>query len=88
MHAKNYVRKASVHYNRLWSITEPLLNCPRLHRNAPFYFDTPDVLWSDETKRNLFVLDRGKRVWRQPGEDYKDKCVLPTAKHGRGSVLC
>ncbi len=35
------------------------------------------VLWSDETKR----------VWRQPGEEYKDKCVLPTVKHGGGSVM-
>ncbi len=22
-----------------------------------------------------------------PGEEYKDKCVLPTAKHGGGSVM-
>ncbi len=33
------------------------------------------VLWSDETKINLF------------GEEYKDKCVLPTVKHGGGSVM-
>ncbi len=42
------------------------------------------VLWSDETKINLFGLDGVKRVWRQPGEEYKDKCVLPTVKHGGG----
>ncbi len=29
----NDVRKASVSY-RLWSITEPILNCPRLHHDA------------------------------------------------------
>ncbi len=23
----------------------------------------------------------------QPGEEYKDKCVLPTVKHGAGSVM-
>ncbi|CDQ96170.1 unnamed protein product, partial [Oncorhynchus mykiss] len=40
------------------------------------------VLWSDETKINLFGSDGVKRVWRQPGEEYKDKCVLPTVKHG------
>ncbi len=28
-----------------------------------------------------------KRVWWQPGEEYKDKCVLPTVKHGGGSVM-
>ncbi len=45
------------------------------------------VLWSDETKINLFGSDGVKRVWQQPGEVYKDKCVLPTVKHGGGSVM-
>ncbi len=45
------------------------------------------VVWSDETKINLFGSDGVKRVWRQPGEEYKDKCVLPTVKHGGGSVM-
>ncbi len=44
------------------------------------------VLWSDETKINLFGSDGVKRVWRQPGEEYKDKCVLHTVKRG-GSVM-
>ncbi len=45
------------------------------------------VLWSDETKINLFCSDGVKRVWRQPGEEHKDKCVLPTVKHGGGSIM-
>ncbi len=45
------------------------------------------VLWSDETKINLFGSDGVKRVWRQPGEVYKDKDVLPTVKYGGGSVM-
>ncbi len=45
------------------------------------------VLWSDETKINLFGSDGVMRVWRQPGEEYKDKCVLPKVKHGGGSVM-
>ncbi len=45
------------------------------------------VLWSDETKINLFGSYGVKRVWWQPGEEYKDKCVLPTVKHGGGSVM-
>ncbi len=45
------------------------------------------VLWSDETKINLFGSDGVKRVWRQPGEEYKDKCVWPTVTHGGGSVM-
>ncbi len=46
-----------------------------------------NVLWSDETKINLFGSDGVKHVWRQPGELYKDKCVLPTVKHGGGGVI-
>ncbi len=45
------------------------------------------VLWSDETKMNLIGSDGVKCVWRQPGEENKDKCVLPTVKHGGGSVM-
>ncbi|KAG2464945.1 TCB1 transposase, partial [Polypterus senegalus] len=45
------------------------------------------VLWSDETKINIFGSDGVKRVWQQPGEVFKDKCVLPTVKHGGGSVM-
>ncbi len=45
------------------------------------------VLWSDETKINVFVSDGVKHVWWQPGEEYKDKGVLPTVKHGGGSVM-
>ncbi len=45
------------------------------------------VLWLDETKLNLFGSDGVKRVWRQPGDEYKNKCVLPTVKHGGGSVM-
>ncbi len=45
------------------------------------------VLWSDETKINLFGSDGVKRVVRKLGEEYKDKCVLPTVKSGGGSVM-
>ncbi len=45
------------------------------------------VLWSDETKINLFGSDGVKHVWRKSGEEYKDKCVLPTVKRGGGRVM-
>ena len=45
------------------------------------------VLWSDEIKINLFGSDGFKHVWRRPGEEYKDKCVMPTLKHGGGNVM-
>ena len=45
------------------------------------------VLWSDEMKINLFGSDGFKHVWRWPGEEFKDKCVLPTINHGGGNVM-
>ena len=45
------------------------------------------VLWSDEMKINLFGSNGFKHVWQRPGEEYKDKCVMPTVKHGGGNVM-
>ena len=45
------------------------------------------VLWSDEMKINLFVSDGFKHVWRRPGEEYKNKCVMSTVKHGGGNYM-
>ena len=49
------------------------------------YWDS--ILWSDETKINLFGTDGFNTVWRRKGEEYKEKCMVPTVKHGGGSVL-
>ena len=49
------------------------------------YWDS--ILWSDETKINVFGTDGFKTVWRHKGEEYKEKCMVPTVKHGGGSVL-
>ncbi len=45
------------------------------------------ILWSDETKINVFGTDGFKTEWRRKGEEYKEKCMVPTVKHGGGSVL-
>ena len=63
---------------------KPLLKT--IHKNAAKQF-TEDmatkhmdywnhVLWSDEI--NLFGSDGFRHMWRWPGEEYKDKCVMPT----------
>ncbi len=49
------------------------------------YWDS--ILWSDETKINVFGNDGFKTVWCRKGEEYKEKCMVPTVKHGGGSVL-
>ncbi len=40
------------------------------------YWDS--ILWSDETKINVFGTDGFKTVWRRKGEEYKEKCMVPT----------
>ncbi len=35
----------------------------------------------------FFGTDGFKTVWRRKGEEYKEKCMVPTVKHGGGSVL-
>ena len=45
------------------------------------------VLWSDKMKINLFGSNGFKHVWWRLSKEYKDKCVMPTVKHGGGNVM-
>uniref|UniRef100_A0A8C4SMH5 Transposase n=1 Tax=Erpetoichthys calabaricus TaxID=27687 RepID=A0A8C4SMH5_ERPCA len=38
------------------------------------------ILWSDETKIELFGVNARRHVWRKPG-------TIPTVKHGGGSIM-
>jgi hypothetical protein len=38
------------------------------------------ILWSDETKIELFGLNAKRHVWRKPG-------TIPTVKHGGDSIM-
>ena len=48
------------------------------------YWDS--ILWSDETKINIFGTDGVQTVWRHKGEEDNETCMVPTVKHGGGSV--
>ncbi|KAF2884424.1 hypothetical protein ILUMI_21748 [Ignelater luminosus] len=45
------------------------------------------VLFSDESKYNLFRSDGRIRVWRHPNTEFKSKNIQHTVKHGGGGVL-
>ncbi|CAF2969788.1 unnamed protein product, partial [Rotaria sp. Silwood2] len=48
------------------------------------FWDT--ILWSDESKFNLFGSDGKVMVWRSKKEEFDPKCTVPTVKYGGGSV--
>ncbi|KAK3564286.1 hypothetical protein QTP86_012011 [Hemibagrus guttatus] len=45
------------------------------------------ILWSDETKIELFGLNGKHHVWRKPGTAHHLANTIPTVKHGGGSIM-
>jgi transposase len=45
------------------------------------------VIWSDESKFNLFGSDGKVMVWRSRSEEYDPKCTVPIVKHGGGGSV-
>uniref|UniRef100_A0A803K8A0 Transposase Tc1-like domain-containing protein n=1 Tax=Xenopus tropicalis TaxID=8364 RepID=A0A803K8A0_XENTR len=45
------------------------------------------VLWSDETKVELFGHNSKKYVWRKNNTAHHQKNTIPTVKHGGGSIM-
>ena len=46
------------------------------------------MLWSDESKFNLFVSDGKVVVWRSSKEGFEPECTIPTIKNGGGNAKC
>ena len=45
------------------------------------------VIWTDESSFHLFGAKKRTFVWRKPNERYLHTCVVPTHKHGGGSLM-
>ncbi len=45
------------------------------------------VLWSDETKIELFGINSTCCVWRRKNAAYDPKNTIPTVKHGGGNIM-
>lgn len=45
------------------------------------------IIWSDESKINLFSSDGCTWVWRRAGERLKNSCTLKTVKYNGGSIM-
>uniref|UniRef100_A0A673VRF4 Transposase Tc1-like domain-containing protein n=1 Tax=Salmo trutta TaxID=8032 RepID=A0A673VRF4_SALTR len=72
----------------------PLLKKAHIHVHLKFanelLNDSEDnwvkVLWSDETKMELFGINSTRRVWRRNAA-YDPKNTIPTVKHGGGNIM-
>ncbi|KAG2464594.1 TC1A transposase, partial [Polypterus senegalus] len=45
------------------------------------------ILWSDESKIELFGVNTRCQVWRKPGTIHHQANTIPTVKHGGGSIM-
>lgn len=45
------------------------------------------VVFTDESKYNIFGSDGRGKVWRKPNDELNMKNVVPTVKHGGGNVM-
>ncbi len=49
--------------------------------------DWENVIWSDETKIELFGKNSTCRVWRRKNAELHPKDTIPTVKHGGGNIM-
>jgi hypothetical protein len=49
--------------------------------------DWKRVVWSDESKFQLFGSESRQYCWKKPGEPLQDAHVQPTVKHGGGNIM-
>lgn len=62
------------------------LEFAKIHLDKPKSF-WEHIMWSDETKIELFGHNDVQKVWRKSGEAYAPKNTIPTVKHGGGSIM-
>jgi hypothetical protein len=62
------------------------LEFAKMHLNKPkeFWYN---VIWSDESKFNIFGSDGRQLVWRKVNTELQKKNLVPTVKHGGGSQM-
>ena len=73
----------------------PLLKKAHVQAHLKFakeHLDDPEeawekVMWSDETKIELFGINSTRRVWRKRNAEYNTKNTIPTVKHGGGNLM-
>ncbi|KAI4901359.1 hypothetical protein NFI96_032159 [Prochilodus magdalenae] len=62
------------------------LKFAREHLDVPEEY-WENVIWSDETKVELFGKNTTRRVWRKVNAELHPKNTIPTVKHGGGNIM-
>ncbi len=62
------------------------LEFAKRHLKKPSQFWN-NILWTDETKINLYQSDGKRRVWRRKETAHDPKHTTSSVKHGGGSVM-
>ena len=63
------------------------LEYAQTYREKPLAFWN-NVIWSDESKFNLFGSDGKVMVWRSINEELEPRCTVPNVKHSGRNVKC
>ncbi|KAI4872913.1 hypothetical protein NFI96_005295 [Prochilodus magdalenae] len=88
----------TLHHNGLKSCSAhkaPLLKKAHVQAHLKFASEHLDdsesdwekVLWSDESKIELFSINSTRRDWGKRNADYDPKNTIPTVKHGGGNIM-
>ena len=90
---KRRLQEAGLH-GRI-AVRKPLLSAKNKKKRLAWAFQYKDstlkmckaVMWTDESKFDIFGSSRRIYVRRKPGERLSEQCVVPTVKHGGESVM-
>ena len=62
------------------------LSFAKRHLHWTFH-DWEKIIFSDESRFQLFYSNGRTYVRRRKGEEFKEHCIIPTVKHGGGSIM-
>ncbi|KAI4897472.1 hypothetical protein NFI96_013349 [Prochilodus magdalenae] len=78
---------------RKWKTYKTTTNLPRsgaprkISARGVKMITRTNVIWSDETKVELFGKNTTRRVWRKVNAELHPKNTIPTVKHGGGNIM-
>lgn len=80
----NYIQKRKPYISRINKKKRLAFAKEHLKKEITFW---NSVLWSDESRFELFGSKKRNKVWRRKGDGLKDRFLKKTIKHGGGSVM-